>query len=155
MYMNKPVTYISRNGWLYQVWVEVVEAEAVEAEEEGRLENLALRVFWVGVPGWSFSWGGSVLRVKAPVFPATARSCDPETEAGQHLGGARCRKKRHFYTDVMLALMWITLWKHLSMWIWKWKMWICICFWLTQTLWFRTERRFFCACFKELKCTFL
>lgn len=31
--------------------MEVVEAEAVEAEEEGRLENLALRVFWVGVPG--------------------------------------------------------------------------------------------------------
>lgn len=31
--------------------MEVVEAEVVEAEEEGRLENLALQVFWVGVLG--------------------------------------------------------------------------------------------------------
>lgn len=31
--------------------MEVVGAEVVEAQEEGRLGNLALQVFWVGVLG--------------------------------------------------------------------------------------------------------
>lgn len=31
--------------------------------------------------------------MKAPVFPATGRSCGPEMEAKQHLGGAHCGKK--------------------------------------------------------------
>lgn len=73
----------------YQKGVGVVEVE-IKEEGEGRLENLVRQGSWAEELGWSFSWGGGAQRGKAPVSPATARSCGPGTEAAQHSGEAHC-----------------------------------------------------------------
>lgn len=85
----------------YQVEVEAVGVE-MEGEEEGRLENLVHQGSWVGELGWSFSWGGGAQRGKAPVSPATGRSCGPGMEATQHSGGAHCWGTKGIQQRVLL-----------------------------------------------------
>lgn len=74
---------------VYQVKLGVVGVEG-EGPEEERLENLVHQGSWAGELGLSFSWGGGVQHEKAPVSPATGRSCGPGMEEARHLGGAHC-----------------------------------------------------------------
>lgn len=92
----------------YQEGEGVVGAEMGE-EEERMWENPVHRGSWAGELGWSFSWGGSAQHGKAPVSPATGRSCDPGMEAAQHSGGVHCWNKgtqrRALLINITLALI--------------------------------------------------